>query len=564
MTPIARVLGSEWEELGLRDEDTLQTYLEQNLEPGRYLLEPQNAQNKRLDGANIASWTMTVGDDMEMTMQDGSSHSMRGGHSPRRGGRPRRHRFTEDVDYDPDDGDDFDDPIGERTNIADFLTATAEGVTREREIAAEERREQRQIEAQERDMETRRSTDMMSLMMMMSEKSREDQKRADEQREARMAEERRQERDREERRKEEREREWRERRDEERRREEAQRERDRLLMETQSKRTETLITVVSAALSSPMIPKLFERKDSPVMEALLANINKKPETDPMMMLLLKNMLDKNNSNDSMQQMVAMMGEMSRQSSSMMIEQMKASFMSMNEFQQEQMKRVMQMALANPDIEDDKKSLLEQVLGAIGGIGEVFQNIRGQQPQQPQLPPGAVPPQQPMQPMQPMQPIGMPPMQPGMQPPPVDPGGIPLGPNPQEVAIEAPTGIQAVGAGLKAIQQNAFSSEEEKRQVIEYMLDQMPDDLAIAIEDGDEEQVFAICTPAFAATPELLQWIAIPEVQQWVRDFLPNLVPAIQQMRSPISEQPQDEGAEPEPEAGDEADDGSAEDDDGPV
>jgi hypothetical protein len=56
---------------------------------------------------------------------------------------------------------------------------------------------------------------------------------------------------------------------------------------------------------------------------------------------------------------------------------------------------------------------------------------------------------------------------------------------------------------------------------------MPDDLRQAVVDGDEAKIVEQCVPVFQQEPELKAWVMQPDMFDWIRSFLSDLVPMLQ-------------------------------------
>lgn len=527
--PLERILWPKWEELGLQDVSALRSYLEERHGSGRYYLEPQDAHNRRLD--RLPAWTITTDEDEDMDEYDDDDHPRRrGGGGWHRRSSGRRRPYVDDYDDDDDPilaGNFGADPVAERASIADLLTVQAKQAAAEKEAAS------------------KGQSDMMSTILLLQSQQAEAQRRADEKREEQMREERRLEREREERRREEENRRWEEKLEERRREEARQAEQTRIMMEASNKKTETMVALVTAGL--PLIQKLFEPKSDPVTQALLAKTTEEKGTDPVMMMLLKNMLDKQNGNESMQQMIASMGEMSRMSSQLMTEQMKNMLTTTNDLNSQVIKRALDLAMDNPHATDEDKGMLGQIVEALGSASSLVDAFGGgkQPPQQ-----GAhLPPQQ-QHPQHPPQPHSGDSQQ---------PQGATQGDQvPAQSSIPQPRGIEAVGGVMMAVYAKAYSTEQEYQQLISFMLSEMPDNLRQAVAAGDESSIIEICTPAFLENAELRGWITTEGVADWIRAFLQQLQPLVAESMGMVQQPQPASGADlPEgSEGGDDTDDGA--------
>lgn len=530
--PLCRIRQSEWAELGLQDQGALRSWLAEKLGPGRYLLEPQDQHNKRVD--KLPHWVETTDEDDEEDDMPDFEDAPRGRRGWHRGRSRRRESYLDDLDYEDDE------PLGieagtSRSGIADFLTASVQSQAA-------------------KDAETTRSqSDMMTTLMLMQEKSKEEQRRADERREEREREERRREEAREERRREEERRAYEERQAElrreedareERRREERRREEERMraMSEASAKRMEMMMGAFTAAI--PVLAKVFEKKEDPLVATLLSKMSDKPTADPVTMMMMKHFLETASKPDAGQQGITMMmqtmNEMSKMSSTMMMEQMRGIIGNMTTMQQETLKQTMKMALANPNLEEEQKGMLGQIVEAISGAGEIMSALTGGQ--QPQSPPQMSPQAAPSGFIAQQQAQGAIPQQPQQQDPqtteqPQAEGHAPVmtqieGQQQQE---EVPSGIEAVGGCLKALQTQAVTTQDEVNQLVTYMITEMPEELRRAIVAGDEQQIIQIATPAFMGNAELKAWLMQPGVVDWVRAYLPQLGEPIRIMEEQMSQ-----------------------------
>lgn len=523
-TPLLRILKSTWEDQGLKDSATLRSYLQDKLGPGRYYMEPQDAHNRRMD--SIPCWVIstTEDDDMPDDLDDDDLPLSRAGR-----GRPSRRRrapaFIDDLD--DDDGLQDDEPQAHRANIADFLTVQARA----------------QTESAERDKKAQ--SDMMTTIMMLQQQQAEAQRKADERREEMQREERRLERERDERRREEERKIHEEKMDERRREDDRRRDEQRLAMEQSNKKTELMVAAATAMV--PVIAKLLEPKP---VDPLLMSLVTKPQdkqADPLTMMLMKSMLDRQQGSESMTQMIQGMAEMNRMSTSMMAEQMKSVMATTNDLNQQVLKRAMEMQAGGED-EGEDKGMLGNIVSALSSASGLIDSLglKQQAPQQQAqhtiphhqapLPQGAPPQQQHPQQQQQQQPV-------------------------------TPTGIEAVGGAMMALHAGAYQSEEQRNQLIAFLLHHTPDDLRMAIATGNEPDVMSICAPVFMANEELVQWLTTEGTVEWIREFLSTLQPALAQQMGLI-QGPQGSNTAQAPGAADDApevsDDDDDDDDDGPV
>jgi len=503
--PIDRILYSDWDELDLREEDALRDYLTERYGPGRYYMEPQDAHNRKLD--KLPSWVVNAYED-EDDMDIGDDDAPRG---RGRGRTLRRRAFVDDYDG----GDDplvEADPLASRANIADALTMQARSLHEQQQDAAKEQ------------------SSMLQTMMLMQQQQdqarREEERRREELREERRREEQREERERERLRAEQEERRREEEREERRREEERLRrehqermEADRRAWEAQVQQQNKKMELMVAAL--PVLQKMFEPKTDPMLAQMMQRMTEGGDkTDPTQMLLLKHVLEKNGQNDSMQTMVSGLSEMSKMSSQLMSEQVRSLMQTTNEINQESIKQALSAARRGGDDGDDK-GMMGQVVEALSNAGGLVDMLSGKGqdvPQPPQVPQSQMGYPQQHQPMPQAQ----------QQPPPPPPQGPAVQGQIPEGAPPVPTGIEAVGGSLIAISRQEYQSEQEYQQLIAFMLSEMPHNLRVAVAESDEDQIFQICSETFMGNAELRQWIAQPGVSDWLRQYLRQLAPLVQQ------------------------------------
>lgn len=529
--PLKTILWSDWKNEGLEDDGALASYLERILGPGRYLIEPRDAHGKRVE--KLAAFTIATDEEEEADMYDYDDDEM--DMMPARGGRRRNRRrrgYTEDLPYLPPDDDD-DDPVESRANVADMLS------------------EQARLQSREREQVTRSSNDMVNTMLLMNQQTqrREDERRAEERRrEEALAEARREEARREDdrRRDEERRREEARRedlrREEERRAEERRREEDRA-----NQRMQLMMGSFTAAI--PLLQKMFEPKNNnnnTLLETIIAK-TMEPREDATHALLLKHVLDKSQGDQSINQVIQGMANVSKATVDMLQQQFSSMQGVTSEMYQSAMKRALDVAMKNPHATEEDRGVLGQILDIMGGAGELLGNLRGAQPQQmiPGMVPGQPMPGQPMpQQMMPGQVPGQMPVQQQQQQP---------APGEQvETMEDIPTGIRAVGACLMAIQQGQYQDQAQYQNLLALMIREMPGEVRQAVATNDEATVMTQCGQAFAADPDLRAWITSPGVVHWLREFLGQLAPQIESMHQQISQamateeqQPPEQAAPPQ-------------------
>jgi hypothetical protein len=526
--PLARALLSEFKDKNFKEPGTLSAYLLDRFGEGRYCIEAYDAHSHRLD--KIPSWYVTAGEPSMLDDDDDRGELYDDEPEPRR----RRSRRMRD--------DELDDPVENRANIADLLITNSRQASGQAAVAA------------------RSSSDMLGMLMFTQtsqnearaqeerrreearadERKREDQRAEERRREAQ--EERKREDDRAEReRKDEREREERQRREdtEQRRRDDDKRQADfRASMDAANRKTELLIGALTTM--APILGKVFEKRETSMEIALTRSLTEKKEADPVMMMLMKSILDKSDRKDGTEMMVQQMIEFSKVSSQMTAEQMRGAMAMSNDMNREMLKRAMAMMESTPQGQTPEgKNFLTQMMEALAGAGDFAKAIFPVQPAAPvivqQAPPQqqrrALPHQRQQQPQQPQQPQ---PAQPAQAAQPQQPHQ--LTPEQQAQADAAPRGVTGVLAALMAIHGHQYQTQDQYQALNAYLLQEMPVDLRVAIIEGQEATVFQIVRPFYEASPELNAWITKPDVLLWIREYVPKLSPHILAMHGSHDEQ----------------------------
>ncbi len=518
---LEKVLFSRYKDQNFADEGTFSSYLLEKYGAGRYFIEPQDEHGQRL--IKLGTYTLIAGNEEDMDDDDDFD-----------GPPPRRRGWGRDRYRDRDDDGD-EDPREARANVADLLSAN-----------------QRQNSAQVASV-AKESTNMMTMLMHTSqttaearaaeERRREDVRAEERRRDEIRAEERRREAEQERREREEREdRRREEMRDREKRDEERRREEHRILVDQSNKRTELLIGAASAL--APVLLKVFEKKDSPLEAVMLAKMNEKPAADPVVLMLLKSVMDKDAGQNASSQMIQQMGEMSKISAQMTADQMRAAMSMSNEINAQMMKKAMEMMSSSPQGQTPEgKSFIEQMMTAVASAADIVKTLV------PPTPPAA--------------------QQQGRlahrAAPTADGSGVPVngtapavngtapavngeaGPagktaagltaeeawaamTPAEREAElakSPRGVKGVLSALQVIQQERYHNQTEYQQVIQYLISEMPLNLRVAVLNGDQASVIGICKPVIDQFPEYKTWMDDVAVQVWTLQFVQGLPASIE-------------------------------------
>ncbi len=499
--PLKKIMLNEWREKNFQNADTLRAWLKEYLGPGGYVLEPYDEHNRRMD--KVAAWFVNTNpeDDMPYDPEDDDDDDL--DDEPR--GRRFRRRYRDDTS---DDG-----YLEERANVSDVL-ATA---TRAHSAQA---------------MQANQSKDSLVSMMLLTqtqnaqakqdEERRRDERAADErryereradkkEREDKEAAERRERLDREDRERKDKEEERRrqDERDERNRIEQRNRDEDARRAQSDAKRTEIIVAAVSAL--APMIIGLMKREPTPP-----------PQADPMAMILLKSIVDKTDKADSSQVMFTQMGEMAKLQTTIMSEQMRSSMNMSSEMNSTVMKKAMEMMMASPQGQSPEgKSMIEQIMMAVQGASELVKTLAP--------PPPAVTVQQqhllPMQDQNPNRRFARAPQAPD----PTQQQQAPAAPVAPPAPEQAPEGVAGVMHALRGIHTKAWSTNEEYQTFLQYLFQQMPLALRVAVLDGNDIDIYKLTKPAMDRDPVLHTWAHSPEALPWMRQFIPTLKPSIEQM-----------------------------------
>ena len=489
--PIDKIPLQKWIDADLTSMENLKAFLEEKYGPGDYKLVAQDAHGKTC--STIPAFSVNTGDDDMPRDPDG--YDADDYEDDRPTGRRRRPPFGRRPVLDDDDDLDLDLPRSSRNaNMADFL----------------------EVQAQTKQQESQRSESMITAMIAMqqqqqaaAERAAADRREEDRRREEMRREEAKLEAEREVKREEARREEAR--REEDRRREEAKQAEDRRrdemrsMMEASTKKMETLLGLATAAV--PVISKLLEPRTDPTLSTVLAKVlgDDKKDTDPVTIMLLKNMLDGKERQSGITEQLQAFQAMQKVGSEMLSDQMRSVMQTSNEMQTMLIKRIMEN-MDNKDDDDDKPGMLGQIMDAVKGASEVVGTLTQGQPQgAPAQQPWPQMPQQDQQQQTPQQ------QQQSPQHPALPAPAVPA----------APTGIPAVGAALKALQMGVPANNEEALGLVSFAIDNMPDNLRAAVVAGSEQQVLAICGDTFMATPDLSSWIMQPGVLDWLRAFVQN-------------------------------------------
>jgi hypothetical protein len=286
--------------------------------------------------------------------------------------------------------------------------------------------------------------------------------------------------------------------DEERRHEErkAEEERHREEREAAAKRdTErlTLLGGIITAATGILGPILAKPKDDHL--PLLIEAMKPRPMDPMVMKLLDNASSK----EQQQAMFAGMAEVQKMGSAAQAEAFKSVMVATNDLQTSLLKRAMEMyAGGGKDDDEGSTSTLHDIAEIVSGATKLLPNGFGGSK------PAALP-------------------APAPAPAPV-----------AQVQAQVPKGTEAVIVGMKALQQHVAPNGTamggaEEAAVEQFILNEIPDDLAEAIVNGDEAKVMAIAQPVILAHQEYIQWITQKDVQAWVQNYFGQLRPKLQKL-----------------------------------
>jgi hypothetical protein len=539
--PERRISFTDWQEFELKDQGALKSYLEENLGPGYYMIEPQDHQNKKLD--KVASWTLLVGykdindmrDDDDFIDDEDDQDSRRGG----RGGRSRKrdrysrrgHEREDDLDY---LNDLEDDPRMRRANTMDYLTMSN----------TEERREVEAMKGQ---------TDNLMTALMLSQREdqtarREEARLREERVERERLDQRRADEDKEERRREQEKRDWDARMEAQRREDDKRAEEYRRQSEASQKRTEMMLGMFTAGI--PLLKGVMEKKEDPMMALMISNAMKDKGADPVMMMLLKNMMDKQSQSSGSDELIKQMGAMSTMSSKMMADQMGTMMQTSNKMTTDMIQQMYKNAMANPNSTEDEKSNWAQIIEALGSASGLVGNLLNAPPG---APPGMVPQQQMMHPAQQQAMLQHQQQQmqeaqaqktwgemtPEEQQAYIDGRGVVNGATPpplvqpqpqpqqqqqqQQAQPQLPSGVPAVVESLMSIHvMGPQLSAEEQNGMVEFMITQMPIELRSAVKAGDQEKLMEICGPVFMQSAPLFEWVQQEGVEEWLETFVPTL------------------------------------------
>ncbi len=508
--PLEKIQFSRFSTENFRDEGTLSAYLMDKYGPGRYFIEPLDEHNNRI--AKMPAWVVTAGDEDDMEDDDFDDE-------PRGGGWRRRSRRRDD-DYEDDERD-------QRANMADLLTTV--GKQNAAQVATV----------------AKGGNDLMSILMMTQQSNAEARAAEERRRDEMRQEERKREEDRAESRRREMEAERKDRderdqrrRDDERREHETaeQRRRDEnlALIQAANKRTEILVAAVTAA--APVLGKLFEKKEDTTLPLLFKSMEKKD--DPMMLMIMKSFMDKANDDSSSKNMIQQFGEMSKITTQMTAESMRANMNLTSEINGTVMKKALDMMMASPQGQTaEGKSMIEQVMTALAGAADIVKT----------LVPAAAPAQQRVaHQAAPTAAIAAPA---APAPAPAAPAAaVPeksavqaewdaLTPEQQaERTAQAPRGAEAVIRCINLIQTNSYASQAEYQELIKYLVTEMPLDLRVAVLNGDEAQVVALMLPVVQANSQLAAWIMMPGMFEWIRTFVSQLPPSLEAVYGPAQAQ----------------------------
>ena len=512
--PLEKILYSQYKEQNFGDMPTLSAYLLEKFGEGKYLIEAQDEHGQRM--LKIPPWTVIAGDE---DMDDrGPSRNRR-----------FRDRGGDDADFDDYEGD--EDPRAARANAADLISVAAK------------------VSAAQNQNVRNESQQMVSMMLMTSqqadarradeERRREDDRKEERRREEARAEERRKEEREEQRRHEEKiEREREDRRREEQRTEDRRREENQRAIEAANRRTEMVIGALTTL--APMISKVFEKKEDTTLPLLLKMTEKK-DADPMMVMLMKSVLDKSQSDDAGKMMMQNMGEMMKVSAQVQGDQVRSVMSLSSDMNSALSKKMLEMMMASPQGQTEEgKSMIEQVMAAIAGASDI---VKALVPGKPAEAPPVFQPQQ-------QQVIQQPPQTTRHRlaaPAPTAPAApTPAAPDTRSQAqkewdamtpeqraaatAQVPSGVEGTLVALRAIQQKAYGNQAELQGLVQFAITSMPADLQDAVLAGDEMKVFALAGPVIEAKAELKAWATSDGVLGWIRSYVSQLAPSIEAVR----------------------------------
>lgn len=514
--PVRTLLQSDLEKYNITDDDgSWAAFLESDTAcgPGRYCIEAYDAANQRI--AEVPAFFINAG----VQAMDNEDEFPRDRRSRR--GRGREREF--------DDGDDDYDDGPARVDSGELISTVAKA------------------SAAQANVQARNQSDMMTMMMMSQQEQARARAEEDRRREEREESRR---RDDEARRREEDQR----RRDEDQRREDRRREEDREERRAAEKRederraqhleevrraeaaTQSRMQLMLAGVTAvaPLLAKVFEKKDDPIVAALLANIGRKQETDPMQMVMFKSIMDRMSNDGGSSNIIQQMGEMQKLSLTMSTEQMRSMLATTNEFQQHMMKKAIDLAMSAPGNED-KKPFLEQLGSVLAGAADVVKTLVPAAPATPMLPqpqrrriaPG---PQQPQQaaPGQAPAPTAQAPEQPGQ----AAPAAVAPAPEAAQEDLSPKSPVEAVLHGLYALKTGGLSVDDTGT-VKGYIVRNMPVDLRVALLRGDQASVIALVQPYLAVVPaHISTWAQRIETLTWLPSAFEDLQPLMLQTWGP--------------------------------
>ena len=510
--PIGKILLKEWAEKSLKDTPTLQAFLSGTFGRGGYFIEPWDEHGQRM--TKVAAWFIHTHpeDNMRDNMRDPEDDDY--DDEEDEDSHPRRSRFRRRYRDDVHD----DDYLEERANVSDVL-ATA---TKAHSAQA---------------MQANQSKDSLVSMLLLTQTQGAQAKAEDERRrEDRLAEERRFERERMDRKeredKEERERrdrlekEDRDRKDKEAEQRRADERHERELAENRrrdddakraasdTKRTEIMMAAITGL--APILVKLLDKPLPPA-----------PAADPMAMILLKSFVDKQDKSDSTTVMFQQMGEMAKLQSTVTAEGMKSMMTLSNDMNQAVMKKALDMMMSSPQGQTTEgKSMIEQIMMAVQGAAELVKTLAP-------TPPAPIVHNHAGQPLlaspQDQNPNRRFARGPGQQQQP-QPQQQPQQQQPQQLAEQQePVGIPGVLHALRGIHLKGYNTNEEYQVFIQYIFQQIPLALRVAVLEGNDIQLYQLTKPAIDADPVLSEWTKMPDAVPWMRQFIPQLKPTIAEM-----------------------------------
>ncbi len=103
----------------------------------------------------------------------------------------------------------------------------------------------------------------------------------------------------------------------------------------------------------------------------------------------------------------------------------------------------------------------------------------------------------------------------------------MSPKERKAAVAtAPRGMAAVVESLRALQEHRYGSSQEYQQLIDYMLQEMPESLRSAIIKGDGSDIFDAADKA-VVDKDARAWMSQPAIVTWLADFAQHIKPSVE-------------------------------------